>query len=207
MIATAVAGVVALSSRLGKTALRLIRTPTGQKVAIVLACLLAALGYGELRYHAGVRHEQAAQAERLKVGKKVVAKVAEEGAAISKDVRQRLDTKTVEIRWRTQILKEEVPVYVPFEVDRSTVVPDGFVWMHDAAALGSALPATPGGPVEAASGIALSEVADTVVENYGACHVLRAEVVAWREWYPRIAALWAKYVKTVAPEPGPTATP
>lgn len=196
-----IGGALALGARLGNAAWRLIKTPAGQRLAIALACLLAVLGYGELRYHAGVRHEQAAQAARLKFGKKVVAKVAEEGAAISKDVRQRLDTKTVEIRWRTQILKEEVPVYVPFEVDRSTVVPDGFVWMHDAAALGSALPATPGGPVETPSGVALSEVATTVVENYGACHVVRAEVVAWREWYPRIAALWAKYVKSVALEP------
>lgn len=204
MIAAGVTAGFALGARLGKAAWRGVSSPAGVKIAIFTACLLAAYGYGEWRFKAGVQHECAAQAERLKAGKKTVAKVAVQGAAITKEVRQDLEAKSAEIRWRTKTLKEEVTVYVPFEVDRSTVVPVGFVRLHDAAALGAALPGSPGGSVEAPSGIALSAVADTIVENYGTCHVIEAEALAWRAWYPRQAALWAKYVKAIEPAPVPT---
>lgn len=199
-----IAGATALGVRLGNAAWRLAKTPAGRRLAIGMACLLAAYGYGELRFKAGVAHQQAAQAARLKAGHKTVAKVAVQGAAITKEVRQDLEAKTGGIRWRTKTLKEEVTVYVPFEVDRSTVVPVGFVRMHDAAALGAALPGTPGGSVEAASGVALSAVADTIIDNYGTCHIWEAEALAWRVWYPRHAAVWEKYVRPVEPAPEPT---
>jgi hypothetical protein len=177
------------------------KTPIGRLVLTILFVLVAMAVVYQLGRRAGVSAEQAAQAARLQAGRKVVAKVAGQSAAITKDVRQMLETSTVEIRWRTQTLKQEVPVYVPYEVDRSVVVPVGFVRMHDAAALGSALPGAPDGPVDAPSGVALSAVAETVVDNYGACHVIEAEALAWRAWYARQADLWSKNIK--APNPAP----
>lgn len=175
------------------------KTPIGRFVLAAIFVVVALAAVYQLGRHAGVSAENAAQAERLESGRAVVAKVASNGAAITKDVRQQLDAKTVEIRWRTKTLKEEVPVYVPYEVDRAVVVPVGFVRMHDAAAVGAALPGAPDGPVEAPSGIALSAVAETVVDNYGACHVIEAEALAWREWYARQADLWSKNIRTPKP--------
>lgn len=174
---------------------------TWPRVVAVMA-IVAALGLvGRGVFDAGVRSEKAAEAKRVAAAEKVVAKVAKGGVAIAADVGRQLESTKVEIRYRTQFLKEEVPVYVPFEVDRGFIVPDGFVRLHDAAAEGRTLPAVPGGSVEAPSGVALSAVADTVVDNYGACHILAAEVTAWRDWYPREAALWNSNIKAMSPSP------
>lgn len=165
-------------------------------ILVVLALIAIAATYHVGR-RAGVSAERAAQTERAAKGLKIAAAAAGKGAAITQDVRRDLDAKNVKIRWRTKTLKEEVPVYVPFEVDRAFSVPVGFVRLHDAAALGATLPAAASGPVDAPSGVALSAVAGTIVDNYGACHVLEAEALAWRDWYSRQAALHGRYVKAV----------
>lgn len=189
-----IGGLVAVAADAWRLAKDFAKSPIGRLVLAIVFVLVALAVVYQMGRGAGVSAEKAAQAARLKVASKVAAKVAGKSAAITKDVRQQLDAKTVEIRWRTKTLKEEVPVYVPYEVDRAVVVPVGFVRMHDAAALGSALPGAPDGPIEAPSGVALSAVAETVVDNYGACHVIEAEALAWRGWYVRQADLWKKNI-------------
>lgn len=171
---------------------RFAKTPFGRRAIMLAIAALVVWGYGEARFKAGVQHERAVWTKAAEKAAKKVAKVEAKGDAITADVAGKHDVAVAEIRWRTKILKEEVPVYVPLEVDRAVVVPSGFVSLHDAAVSGAALPETPGGPVEAPSGIALSEVGDAIVDNYSACRIIRQEALAWREWYPRQADLWKK---------------
>lgn len=88
------------------------------------------------------------------------------------------------VKTETQYLKAKVPDYVTPAADRACVVPRGFVLHHDASWRGAALPAAPGGSVDAPSGIPLSRVESVNTDNAGACRDLLAEVRGWRRWYP-----------------------
>lgn len=177
------------------------KSPLGRRAFLLVAVAVAFWGYGELRFRAGVAHEKAAQAERVKKAKAHVVKVEAKGQAITTDVAGKLADRKTEIRTITQTLTKEVVRYVPVESDRACVVPAGFVRLHDAAARGAVLPEPAGGPLDADSGLALSTVAETVVANYGSAHELAAEVIAWREWYARQADLWKREVKAPSSRP------
>jgi hypothetical protein len=180
---------------------RFSKTRLGRSVLFVLAVAVAVLVAYQLGQRSGVAREKSAEAERRAKAVKVVTKVVTEGRRITADVSAALERRKVEIRTVTQTLTKEVPVYVTVESDRACVVPDGFVRLHDAAAHGTAVPAAPGGPVEAPSGIPLSAVAETMVANYGVAFEWREEALAWRAWYARQADLWSKNIKA------PPATP
>lgn len=128
----------------------------------------------------------------------VVAKT-QEAARITEDVGREVEEAREVVRIVTRDLIKEVPVYVPVEVDRQFSVPAGFVRLHDLAAAGdaeAAFPDGPGQPADAPSGVALSAVAATVVDNYGTCHGLRAQVIGWQSWY------WAQRKAWDAPAGG-----
>ncbi|NBF12152.1 hypothetical protein [Pseudomonas sp. Fl4BN1] len=79
-------------------------------------------------------------------------------------------------------LTKEVPIYVSKTADDACVVPDGFVRVHDAGAAN--LPVA-GGPSVAdgtASGLALSTVAASVVDNYSECHANAEQLKALQQW-------------------------
>jgi hypothetical protein len=61
-------------------------------------------------------------------------------------------------------------------------VPLGFARVHDAAAAGTDLPHRSGSTDAAPSGIALSTVAGTVVDNYTTCHATAAQLTSLQEW-------------------------
>jgi len=101
------------------------------------------------------------------------------------EARERIVTKTI-----TQI--KQVPIYVTQKADAACTVPRGFVLQHDAAASGNASPAlpdAPGGAVDSASGVALSGVAETVIENYGTCYKIRGQLMALQDWVRQQQAL------------------
>lgn len=194
-----IAAGVALALRAGGLLKGIARSPGGR---LVLACLMVVVAIVAAYLHGqrdGVRREKAAEAKRQAAAIKVVQRVGAEGARISADVGHQLDARKVEIRTVTKTLTKEVPVYVTVKSDLACVVPDGFVRLHDAATHGVALPAAPGGLVEAPSGVPLSAVAETIVGNYGLGLEWRAEALAWRGWYARQADLWNKNVKAVSP--------
>jgi hypothetical protein len=82
---------------------------------------------------------------------------------------------------RGATLTKEIPVYVTAQADAACSVPVGFVRVHDAAASND-LP----GPADAAdaqpSGLALSAVAGTVVDNYATCHAAVEQLKALQAW-------------------------
>lgn len=83
----------------------------------------------------------------------------------------------------TQI--KEVPIYVTPKADAACVVNAGFVQLHDSAARepsAAAIPDAAGQSPDGPSGVALSEVAATVVANYGTYYQTRAQLIALQEW-------------------------
>lgn len=101
--------------------------------------------------------------------------------------------KLAKVRVVTKEIIKEVPVYVSPESDAGCTVPTGFVQLHNDAAAG--VPPAPDAPVvphDTPSGVALSEVAAAVADNYGTCHELREQVIGWQEWYRREKEHWGK---------------
>lgn len=194
-----IAAGIALALRVGGWLKAAARSPAGRVVLVALAVVVAIGGAFLLGRHDGVARERAAETKRRTAAVKVVQHIAAEGARISADVGGELERRKVEIRTVTKTLTKEVPVYVTVKSDLACVVPDGFVRLHDAATHGAALSAAPGGLVEAPSGVPLSAVAETVVDNYGVGLEWREEALAWRKWYARQADLWNKNVKAVPP--------
>lgn len=110
---------------------------------------------------------------------------------------ERQHVQTVEkIVYRTKTLKEQVNVYVPAEADAACVVPNGFVRVYNGAVAQAELPAAPSRHDAAPSETALSTVLATDVENIGVIHQLTAEVEAWRDWYPKVKAVYDKELDT-----------
>jgi len=78
-------------------------------------------------------------------------------------------------------LTQEIPVYVTAQADARCLVPVGFARVHDAATAGI-LPGSPGTADAQPSGLALSAVAGTVVNNYTTCHATAAQLTALQDW-------------------------
>lgn len=97
--------------------------------------------------------------------------------------------KSTEIRTRTETLTREIPRYITAADDARAVINTGFVRLHDAAALGLAPPAPDPGADAAPSGVALSAVARTVADNYGACHLWRAQVIGLQDYVTSITGV------------------
>jgi len=101
-------------------------------------------------------------------------------------------TKYVErveyVRGKTKIIIKEVPVYVTKAADADCVVNTGFVMLHNSAATNE-IPNSPAAVNETPSGIALSAVAATVVENYGICHEYVETIKGWQNWATAEAAV------------------
>lgn len=85
------------------------------------------------------------------------------------------------VRERADTVVKEIPSYVSPAADAACTVPAGFVRVHDAAARAEdAGPA--GGDDDAATGIALSAVTETVAGNYGTCNLIREQLIGLQGW-------------------------
>lgn len=169
------------------------KTDLGRYVLIALAVVIALLVLGKCQFDRGVKHEQAAQAERLKKAEKAVAKREVKAEKITSEVKADVTEKQIEYRTVTKTLVKEVPKYVTVQADAKCVVPAGFVSLHDSAASGTpSLPVGAGRSLDAPSGVELSAVAETLVTNYGTAYQWRAEAEGWRRWYAEQKAEWDK---------------
>lgn len=130
---------------------------------------------------AGAWHERA-KWERLQAQDE---KVYLEGVVRAGKVADRVVTKYVDrdriVRVTGDTIVKEVPVYVTAKADAGCTVPVGFVRVHDASTA-NVLPGPAGPADEAASGVALSAVAQTVTLNYTEFHAMRAQCEALQEW-------------------------
>ncbi len=90
-----------------------------------------------------------------------------------------------QIRTVTRTVVKKVPIYVTPKTDAAFPLPNGFVRLHDAAALGVD-PASLSGPAAgadaAASAVTASHAAAVIAENYGICRQAIDEVSRWQAW-------------------------
>lgn len=116
-----------------------------------------------------------------------------EAAALSDRVGQRSAQRQNDIRTVTNEIIREVPVYVTEKADAGCIITRGFVSLHDAAASGrvpAAVPDTSAASHDAASGVEISAVAETLSANYGLCHADQERLSSLQQWIRAQAAAW-----------------
>lgn len=161
-----------------------------QTSAIGIALLIGAstgsfaFGYQRGHYQALLDSEKAKTAAVEKAALEARALGIAEGAITFTagqhfaDVQTNIITRTI-----TQI--REVRVLVPPKADAACVINAGFVQLHDNAARAPAAPALPDPatePTDSPSGIALSDVGETVTANYGTYYQVRAQLIELQGW-------------------------
>jgi hypothetical protein len=152
--------------------------------AVFLAVLLigSTLDNAHLKTQAATMRAQLAEAD-AKASKRV-SDVATKQAAVTSTIETKAAVTAQRERVVTRTITERIPVYVPVEADARCVVPTGFVRLHDAAAVGdlSAVPESAGVADDGPSGLALSDVAEVVADNYGSARQNVAQLKALQEW-------------------------
>lgn len=148
---------------------------------ILLGALLLLALYA---YYAVTQHRIAAAESRATVAEANV-KTLQGDLAASKSS-EHIVTVYVD-RWHTILqagatLIRKVPVYVTAHDDAACTIPLGFVRLHDAAATGTALPNSAGAADAQPSGLALSAVAGSVVDNYTTCRGVANQLTSLQEW-------------------------
>ncbi|WP_300246018.1 hypothetical protein [Pseudomonas sp.] len=110
------------------------------------------------------------------------------GAVKEKVVVEYVD-RVVKVYQAGATITKEVPIYVSKAADNACVVPAGFVRVHDAGAANLPMAAGPGVADDATSGLALSTVAASVVDNYSQCHANAEQLKALQQWVRESQAL------------------
>ena len=136
------------------------------------------------------------RADQLSADRAATAKAVKAQAASTQRIATQDRAAQVRIRTVTRTLIQRIPLYVTPEADQRSFIPRGFVWLHDDAAAGRA----PGGDragstdgaaagvgpaaveADADSGLRLSDVAATVVTNYGVCRATRQQLLDLQQW-------------------------
>lgn len=91
----------------------------------------------------------------------------------------------------TNKLLDEVEIHVTPAIDLDHPVPCGFVRLFNAAAH-DPVPDTACGPDDAASGVALSTVAKTTVQDFGQYDIIAHQLTALQDWVTQQEALTNK---------------
>jgi len=157
--------------------------PWPYRVLVLIALTGTSLGFGwikgaeqvQARWDAAVR-EQALQAAAVRV---------RQAEATVKVMTRYVDRVRV-VREKGETIIKEVPVYVPMEADAACSVNRGFVRVHDAAAHNN-LPEPAGVADAGASGVALSDVAATVADNYRRCHENAEQLRGLQGWMVKLS--------------------
>lgn len=165
--------------------------------AAVAALLIGSYTFGS---NAGwTRRDARAKAEQL-VDARAAAAQFEQAQADGFRIGAQYAQRTVEIRTRTEWLTSRVRDYVTPADDARAVLNLGFVRLHDAAAAGVD-PAPVTGADAAPSGVALSAATRTLVDNYGSCHLWRAQVIGLQDYVTAITGVpaWSPPLAAAAP--------
>ena len=86
------------------------------------------------------------------------------------------------VREKAQTITREIPVYVTPTADAACPVPVGFVRLHDAAAANEPAGPAAGNLDAPAEGVALSDVAAAVADNYAAAHENAEQVTGLQDY-------------------------
>jgi hypothetical protein len=180
---------------------------------LVAAMIYGGVAYGQRfyqnavlsSYNAGVSDTttatKKAYEDQLKLNKIAHDAQLLESATTIEILIERLDASEKKAQTVHTITKE-ITRYVTKEADAACTIPVGFVRVHNATASADPIGymAASGDTHDAeASGIALSEVAATVGDNYTECQ-LRGEVIdVWQSWYNRNKETFERTMKLQQP--------
>jgi len=110
-------------------------------------------------------------------------KVAEEKSQqVNTVIETKVVTKIKVVKENVYVNREIIKEVAGKQLDASCSLPNSTVSLHDSASrneVAGRATATDGTP----SKVKASELLDTVVQNYGACHENAAKLEAWQEWY------------------------
>lgn len=178
-----------------------ISIPLGILLAAALCGFLLGSCHASDRYKAGyAKGEASERAAWQKVARKlhrIKADLDRASSAISLDEGGKLTRNLADNHNHFTTLRRKVPTYVTPAADARCVVPLGFVRTLNQGIAGRnrRAPEVPGGAGrsdEAASGLALSDVADQLLGGFEAPYAWRAEAETWRSWYGRECIAWRK---------------
>jgi hypothetical protein len=158
----------------GKSAMSFFARPPGSWIACALAVVAGVWWYGHHQYNNGYL---AAQEEAAGAARPIIVKQGE----ITHDVVTKYITVAAETKAKTIIRIKEVPIHVTEKADAACTVPLGFVRVWNDAAHGP-VPGPAAGTDDAASGVALSEVAQAAVQNSGEYDLLANQMMALQDW-------------------------
>lgn len=152
-------------------------TPIPKFVTNILGTILVVVG---VFAHGGIWTQQEFLKE-IEKAKQEIARIEAESKKISERVVVQYKDRIVTIREQGEQIVKEVPVYITKESDAKCDVPNGFVVLHDSASQNE-VPRASSSTDGDSSGVALSQVATTVVGNYTTCHEVRAQLKALQDW-------------------------
>lgn len=169
----------------GALAWELIR-PVVRAVAlplILVAVIGAYVATQSSRLHAADRRASAARerAQRADNARREAEAARDLARAEVRVVTRYVDRVQV-VREKAKIITQEVPVYVSPHADAACTVPVGFVRLHDAAAANEPAGQPAGNPDAPAEGVALSDVAAAVADNYARAHENAEQVIGLQDY-------------------------
>ena len=156
------------------SALGFFSKPPGSYIGAAAILALSLWWFGQHEFNNGYL---AAQEEAAGAARPIIVKQGE----ITHDVVTKYVTVAAETKAKIVYRIKEVPIHVTEKADAACVVPLGFVRVFNDAAHGP-VPGPAAGTDDAASGVALSEVAKTSVQNAGEYDLISEQLKALQEW-------------------------
>lgn len=120
--------------------------------------------------------------DRVKELEAKVKAAEEQSQKVNTVIEEKVVYKTKVIKENVYVNREIIKEVAGKQLDASCTLPNSTVSLHDSASrneVAGRAAATDG----TASKVKASELLDTVVQNYGACHENAAKLEAWQEWY------------------------
>jgi hypothetical protein len=110
------------------------------------------------------------------------AVIQQQSAQVNQEIQTKTVTKIKKVKEIEYVNRDIIKTQIVKELDSTCALPESAVMLHNSASQ-NAVATSARDTAGTASTVKASELLDTVVENYGACHENAAKLEAWQEWY------------------------
>ncbi len=129
--------------------------------------------------------------EAVEKQKEEIARLEKASADVSSKVEKIYIERTKVIKEKGDVIVEKIPEYISKDANAKCDVPNGFVVLHNSA-VKNEVPNTTREFNEKSSGVELSTVGKTVVENYTSCNETREQLRSLQDWIKEQEKLYNK---------------
>lgn len=129
--------------------------------------------------------------EAVERQKQEIARLEKASADVSSKVEKIYIERTKIIKEKGDVIVQKIPEYISKDADAKCDVPNGFVVLHNSA-VKNEIPSTTREFNEKSSGVELSTVGKTVVENYTSCTETREQLRSLQDWVKQQEQLYNK---------------